>query len=320
MLDFREFKSEFVSACRSNIASFTECFGCGDIEIEERSVTKAQRGPLSGLIFRTSDTVAAPTYYVEDFYRMYRDGASISELSFDIAQNAFHYIHEDPPLSFEESAKSFEDAANLRIRLINSSRNAELLSTVPNRETGCGLSLIPEVRSGPYRAVVTKELMKSFGISEHDLMLIALANTAAFDVPVLADLTEMLCVGQDDCENLLLKGLSTEPLPAPDSLYVLTNDKFFWGASVLLYPGMTSRLSALLGGDFYVLPSSVHEVLLLPVSMGDPDKLLETIHEGNRTVVNEEDFLSDDLIICEDGDLKIFTPSGPYSTFDDFLW
>lgn len=320
MLDFREFKSEFVSACRSNIASFTECFGCGDIEIEERSVTKAQRGPLSGLIFRTSDTVAAPTYYVEDFYRMYRDGASISELSFDIAQNAFHYIHEDPPLSFEESAKSFEDAANLRIRLINSSRNAALLSTVPNRETGCGLSLIPEVRSGPYRAVVTRELMKSFGISEQDLLLIALANTAAFDVPVLADLTEMLCVGQDDCENLLLKGLSTEPLPAPDSLYVLTNDKFFWGASVLLYPGMTSRLSALLGGDFYVLPSSVHEVLLLPLSMGDPDKLLETIHEGNRTVVNEEDFLSDDLIICENGDLKIFTPSGPYSTFDDFLW
>ena len=320
MLDFREFKSEFVAACRSNIASFTECFGCRDIEIEERSVTKAQRGHLNGLIFRTSDTVAAPTYYVEDFYSMYRDGASISELSFDIAQNAFHYIHEDPPLSFEESAKSFEDAANLRIRLINSSRNAELLSTVPHRETGCGLSLIPEVRSGPYRAVVTKELMKSFGISEHDLMLIALANTAAFDVPVLADLTEMLCVGQDDCENLLLKGLSTEPLPAPDSLYVLTNDKFFWGASVLLYPGMTSRLSALLGGDFYVLPSSVHEVLLLPLSMGDPDKLLETIHEGNRTVVNEEDFLSDDLIICENGDLKIFTPSGPYSTFDDFLW
>lgn len=313
MLDFREFKSEFVSACRSNIASFTECFGCGDIEIEERSVTKAQRGPLSGLIFRTSDTVAAPTYYVEDFYRMYRDGASISELSFDIAQNAFHYIHEDPPLSFEESAKSFEDAANLRIRLINSSRNAELLSTVPNRETGCGLSLIPEVRSGPYRAVVTKELMKSFGISEHDLMLIALANTAAFDVPVLADLTEMLCVGQDDCENLLLKGFSTEPLPAPDSLYVLTNEKFFWGASVLMYPGMTSRLSSLLGGDFYVLPSSVHEVLLLPASMGDPDKLLETIHEGNRTVVNEEDFLSDDLIICENGDLKIFTPSGSCS-------
>ena len=313
MLDFREFKSEFIASCRSNIASFTDCFGCGDIEIEERSVTKAQRGPLNGLIFRGPETVAAPTYYVEDFYHMYRNGASISELSFDITQNAFHYIHEDPPMTFDESAKSFEDASNLRVRLINSSRNGELLSTVPHRETGCGLSLIPEVRSGPYRAVVTRELMKSFGISEHDLMLIALANTAAFDEPVLADLTEMLSLGQDNCENLLLKEFSTEPLPAPDSLYVLTNEKFFWGASVLMYPGMTSRLSSLLGGDFYVLPSSVHEVLLLPASMGNPEKLLDTIHEGNRTVVNEEDFLSDDLIICESGDLKIFTPSGSCS-------
>lgn len=318
MLDFREFKSEFIAACRSNIASFTECFDCGDIEIEERSVNKAQRGPLNGLIFRATGTVAAPTYYVEDFYHMYKNGASISELSYDIAQNAFHFIHEDPPIALEETAKSFEDAANLRVRLINSSRNAELLDTVPHRDTGCGLSLIPEVRSGPFRAVVTRELMKSYGNSEDVIMQIALANTASRDRAVLTDLSEMLMYGQDNCNNLL-RVSRTDPLPEPDSLYVLTNDKFFWGASVLLYPGMTESLCTMLGGDFYVLPSSVHEVLLLPVSMGDPMKLIETIHEGNSTVVNDEDFLSDDLIICENGKLRIFDPALDLTDEDFFL-
>ena len=72
MLDFREFKSEFIASCKNDIESLTDIFGCEDIEIEERSVTKAQYGNLTGLIFRAPDTVAAPTYYVEDFYGMYR--------------------------------------------------------------------------------------------------------------------------------------------------------------------------------------------------------------------------------------------------------
>lgn len=307
MLGFREFKDEFISSCRSSIASFTDCFDCGDIEIEERSVTKAQRGSLSGLIFRAPGTIAAPTYYVEDFYKMYRSGASIGDLSFEIAKNAFHFIHETPVFPSIATTASFEDPSNLRVRLINSLRNSELLKNVPYRDTGCGLALIPEVRSGEFRAVVTNELMKSFGMSADEILDRSLENAASYDPAVLADLTDVLSVGQDNCKNLL-EGPLSPVLPAPGSLCVLSNKSFCWGASALFYDGMASRLSGLLGGDFYVLPSSVHEVLILPEAVGDPEKLIETIHEGNRTVVSDEEFLSDDLIICESGRLRIFDP------------
>lgn len=316
MLDFREFKSEFIASCKNDIESLTDIFGCEDIEIEERSVTKAQYGNLTGLIFRAPDTVAAPTYYVEDFYGMYRDGVPIARLSLDAAHSAFHFIHEAPPFPGAETAECFENPANLRVRLINKARNSALLETVPYMDAGCGLALIPEVRSGDFRAVVTHSLAKSFNrnlnIDESELVSFALTMTAANEAAVLADLSEMLLHGQDNCENLLSCPRS-ELLPPPDSLYVLSNKSFFWGASALFYPGISRRLSYLFGGDFYVLPSSVHEVLLLPVSMGDPDRLIETIHEGNRTVVGDEDFLSDDLIICEDGQLRTVTPSAPFS-------
>lgn len=307
MLNFTDFKKEFITTCKNDISSLACRTGCDNIEIEERSVTKAQQGKLTGLVFRSPDTAAAPTYYVEDIYSMYRDGTPMDRLSLEIAQNAYHFIHEAPPFPVESAAEAFEEPGNLRVRLINKKRNRELLQDVPYSDAGCGLVMIAEVRSGDFRAVVTRGLLESFEMSSGELMDRALENTEFSDPAFLADLSEMLVSGQDNCENLLGRAPG-EVLPLPDSLYVLSNDKFFWGASALFYTGMTRRLTELMGGDFYVLPSSVHEVLLLPVSEGDPYKLAETIHEGNRTVVSSSDFLADDLMICESGKLRRVNP------------
>lgn len=302
MLSFREFKDEFIASCRADAAALTGSLPCGTIEIEERDVTKAQYGKLSGIIFRAPDTFAAPTYYVEDFYGMYRNGTPIEQLSSEAVRTAFHYIHEDPPFS-EEGAGAFEEPANLRVRLINREVNGDLLTKVPHRDTGCGLALIAEARSGEFRAVITREMMDSFSMTEDDLMYKALLNAAEHDPAVLTDIAELVCCGQDNCTDLFsADGFA----PTEGSLYVLSNSSYYWGASVLFYPGMTERLAAMFGGDFYVLPSSVHEVLILKVSGADPETLASTIHEGNRTVVSSDEFLSDDLLVCRAGIIQVF--------------
>ncbi len=88
-----------------------------------------------------------------------------------------------------------------------------------------------------------------------------------------------------------------EAFPDEIPMKVLTNSKRSSGAVCILYPGVLEEVAAeRMGGDFYIIPSSVHEVILLP----DDGRLLEEnlkemIFEVNRTKVDPEEVLSDNL-------------------------
>lgn len=298
MLDYSGFKSEFISRCRERLNE--SAVSCADKEvcIEEKPVRKAQAGQLTGLIFRSRGSTCSPTIYVEDFFRMYESGHSVDDLSLAAMMNVIPYINDSPGFSGD----AFEDSTNLRVRLLNISRNREYLNDVPHMDDGCGLALIAEVRSGEFRAVVTNGLLDSMEMSRSELFEAALENSSAADPPVLYELSELLMKGHDLCRNLL-EDESAAFIPA-DSLYLLSNRDCFWGSAVLFYPGLLGRLCELLNGAFFVLPSSVHEVLLLPESDGDPKRLADIICSANRTVVSDNDYLSDDLYICRSGKLR----------------
>ena len=79
-------------------------------------------------------------------------------------------------------------------------------------------------------------------------------------------------------------------------LYVLTNRSGWYGASCILYPGLLQKLAAQLGDDLFILPSSVHEVILLPVrAAGGPAELEAMVKEVNATEVDPEEVLSDSV-------------------------
>ena len=299
MLDYNSFKGEFVSSCRERLAAGSHSFTGGCITIEEKTVTKAQYGDLTGLIFRADGSNCAPTVYVEDFYRSYRNGCSVEELSIAAVNSMMHYAA-SPPAFFEDALK---DTANLRVRLLNISRNSLFLRDVPYIDTGCGLALIAEIVSGEYRAVVTDEILASYEMSRDELFEAAFENSLSDEPPVLFALTDMLSNGSESCVDYL-EDSSRRFLPPAEALFLLSNRSCFRGAAALFYPGITARLNELMGGAFYVLPSSIHELLLLPLSEGDPQKLAEIIGSANRTVVNDADYLSDDLYICEDGNIR----------------
>ena len=77
-------------------------------------------------------------------------------------------------------------------------------------------------------------------------------------------------------------------------LYVLTNTEFYYGASVIFYPGMMEKIAERLGGDYFVIPSSIHETLLLPANTEvEIDGLSSIIQTVNRDCLAPEDKLSD---------------------------
>ena len=79
-------------------------------------------------------------------------------------------------------------------------------------------------------------------------------------------------------------------------LYVCSNESKVFGAATVLYDGLLSSFGRKLGSDFYILPSSVHEVLFVPARDGmDVMELSQMVREVNSTEVSVQDYLSDSV-------------------------
>jgi uncharacterized protein YyaL (SSP411 family) len=79
-------------------------------------------------------------------------------------------------------------------------------------------------------------------------------------------------------------------------MYVVSNSRRTLGAACILYDGVLEELADKLGGDFYILPSSVHEVILMAAkNADDAAELKDMIHTINETQLDPEDVLSDSL-------------------------
>ena len=121
----------------------------------------------------------------------------------------------------------------------------------------------------------------------------AIKNSPNVDPPVLVDMTNALFAPERI--NLLDRD---EPIAPEDlgGMYVLTNESGTLGAAALFNPEVMVRAGELLGTDYYILPSSIHETILVPDTTGVSAKeLSDMVKQANRTVVDEKDILSDDV-------------------------
>ena len=81
-------------------------------------------------------------------------------------------------------------------------------------------------------------------------------------------------------------------LPEEIPLYVLTTGNRSYGAGVILYDGVADKVKSVIGEDFYLIPSSIHEMLVLPKSTADDLQYLASL----VAMVNNEDVADDEVL------------------------
>lgn len=91
------------------------------------------------------------------------------------------------------------------------------------------------------------------------------------------------------------------PSDAPYPMYVGTNPERILGASILMYETYLEDLAAQIENDLCIAPSSIHEVLIFPLSLVQPSKIIEIVRDVNRTVVLPQEKLSDSVYIYRRG-------------------
>ena len=155
--------------------------------------------------------------------------------------------------------------------------------------------LVEEEQSRIGTVLVSNEMMKWWHVSETDLYKTAAANMQRLWKDVLEPIQDMV---HEMAEGPMAEAydafLEERPETGMMPLYVLTNEIRLNGASVLFYTDCLKRFASGIKRDFFVLPSSIHEVLLLPVmdemSAWDLRQIVGTM---NHQVVSDEEVLSD---------------------------
>jgi hypothetical protein len=240
------------------------------------------------LEFRKDKDQVGMIFYAEDMYMQYLQGAPPSLIASQIAQMCL----QDPPSELQSILDYRQAAESLSLRLVNYEKNKKKLSDYVYR-TFLDLAVIcrvivPFQEEGVMRtAAVSRHLLTRWEISEDELFDQARECMMRRDAPVLRPLGDIL--------SELAPGRDLPPGRQSD-LYVLTTASGICGASAVLFSGRTQQLARELGRDVLVLPSSIHEMLLLP-DWGEWEvgALRSIVEDVNRNVVPEEDYLSDNI-------------------------
>lgn len=266
-----------------------------DANVMLEKVTKNNDRVLTGLIVRRNGETTAPAVYLEPYGEQIDNGRSLNSVMREIAAiQADYHLPVFDPSSFEDYEKV---KPNLAIRLYDPEKNQDYLKDKPY--TPCGdlaaayRIQVSKDNDGVASAIVTNSLLQTWGISAEQLHKDAITSENSRETVCFHNMDDVMnrIMFSGECPNLL----NNDEIPNTGSgLYVLTNQSQLNGASVLAQDNILERIGDMLGTNFYVLPSSIHEVLIVPDNGSFNLKELEAmVKEVNVTQVAPEDLLSD---------------------------
>ena len=288
-MDFDEFKSTLMDLVSKEIE---------DREIDGISMRfdtiNSPDGMTDRLIVSVGESKMSMAFRLKEIFRDVNDGESIDcavikmvntiEANIDIVKTK-----ESEVKDFVSDYEKVKDHTYLRLI----PGNSPVLAETPHKMIE-DMALVVNIHienfsdeNGRSCVVVTKPLMEMYGIDEAQLFADAEKNSLANEPIVFTPLADMI---RSLIEN--------EEVPSPEEAgivtYIATNKSGFHGASIAAYPDFAKKAAKTIGGSFYMLPSSVHEFILIKDD-GKPNAkdLNKMIRNVNETVLEPRDFLSD---------------------------
>ena len=244
----------------------------------------------------------SPIIYVEQFFDEIRQGEPVDEVMNRFAR----CIEKSGRAPFMDSGIDLMNYDSLKehlaIKLVNTQTNRKMLQEMPHENIEdlsviCYVDFPVDSREGKATMEVRNQYLSIWNIDEKALFQQARANTQPINTPVLQTMfgTWKSLFDEDACVKNLLDENTTEfGLSSHETAYILTNMEMKYGAAMITQPEVLNKLEQLFPEGFYVLPSSVHEVLIVPDNGEmEPKMLGEMVREVNKNEVERQEILSD---------------------------
>lgn len=268
-----------------------------DVNIEIHNVVKNNSFELEGMVIIENGKNISPNFYLQLYYQEYLHGVCIEDI---VAQMLKRYDE----LQNEDFSSFSMDIGNcmdkIVCRLVSYEKNSKLLEDIPHiRFLDLAIifyCLVTESEDGIGSIRISNKIMEEWKMTVSMLYQVAICNTERLFPKVFCSLQSML-------ESMLESGTkemsevfydagsySLQNMKEP---FILTNRKGINGAAVILYPDCLKEIGKMAGDDLYIIPSSIHELLIVPDDrQTHPEELRRMIKEVNINCVAAEEVLS----------------------------
>lgn len=293
MNNFEEFVSNVIENIRGVLPEEDR-----DAVIETVDVKKNNDVRKTGLVIKKAEDQVMPVVYMEDCFEAYKHGRSYEDIVQSIL-GARKEALEDMNFNLDFS---FEEAKNKIIpRVVNFKENEEFLADKPYRKVmdlAVYYRIVLDIGDrGMASAEIVNGCLEKWGCTENMLYEIATENMIQMFPVKCRLLTDMIF--DITGKNPIDAGIGA------DDIYVITNYAGINGANVILDENTLKMMQEKLG-DYYILPSSVHELLLVPMSEKlDDEYLRNMVQEVNEDIVSETDRLSNNIYTYTDAGLQV---------------
>lgn len=270
-----------------------------DYRVEVKKVRKNNGVIHYGLVILSREQNVAPTIYLDAFLEAYERGSTLGML---VRRLLALYEAGMPETNVDlEFFRSFEKVKDrICYRLAGRKGNEELLQNVPHIEfldlAVCFYYAYQGEQLGEGSILIHNSHVEMWGTCITELLSLAQKNTPRLFPWICGSLRDIMSgmteqkggrEREEDPEDSFWDGIPMK---------VLTNEKRTQGAACMLYPDVLAGLAEKEGRSFYILPSSVHEVILMAdMGAGEAEGFKRMIVEINATQVAPEEVLSDSL-------------------------
>lgn len=245
-----------------------------------------------------------PTIYVNDMYDKYLKGESVDTILREAAEVLANAIGKVPD-EVRARASDFERIkSEVIVTLVNTAENKDMLENVPHREFN-DLSIVyrwvvSSNADGLSSAIIRNNHMEILGISEEELYGYAMENTRNnYPVNIRSMemiMSEMLFGGEMEGIELTEeeREVFRDAVNSSD-MFVMTNAMKLHGANAMLMEDKLYEFSQTYGGSFYIIPSSINEIIIVSPKHTDAETLAQMVFEVNRDEVDVSERLSNEV-------------------------
>lgn len=275
----------------------------GEYQVTVETKNKNNKAVYTGLHISRKGMEAEPLVYLDDYFRQYQNGNMTVPEAAECVVRASR--KKGPSVEIRQFLEYENVKDSIVYRLINTEMNRELLDDLPHMEfldlsvVFCCL-VMEEVDNSAFIWIHNIH-MKLWDVTVEELYRAASENTQQLEKPEIMNIEEILYdVLPEEGFSLNKNDRSMEEEPAGNNnatatvpMYVLSSRKRLQGAACMLYPDLLRKIADRMDSSYYIIPSSIHELLLIPAAgFADRDELKAMICEINDTHVAPEERLS----------------------------
>ena len=302
-MDYENFKEQFVENLKESLYER----GVEDVQMREAHVDKLNGG-YDAVTITPGDSNIGVTLNIDNFYKAFENGADMSEVVSKATEVAINGMENTPQLDVASLTDYDQMKDKLVMEVVSAEANAEMLENVPhqNMEDMAVVYrfVIESDENGRASILATNNMLEAMGVTPEQLHADAMENAPQIRPAQITGMSEVIAemMGREEAEMMGIVPVD----PKDEQMFVATVSDKVMGAGVLAYQDFMDQAADRIGGSFYILPSSRHEVLLVPdngqMSLSDLESM---VREVNATQVAPEDKLTDS-VYHYDAEAKVF--------------